>query len=81
MRSQFTLLLVKALFTLGFLPALQSSIDLKQTKMESVQVVIVGGGVAGLAAVKTLGSGVSYVLIEAQNYLGGRVNTIDAGIT
>ena len=49
--------------------------------MESVQVVIVGGGVAGLAAAKTLGSKVSYVLIEAQNYLGGRVNTIDAGIT
>lgn len=48
--------------------------------MESVQVVIVGGGVAGLAAAKTLGSEVSYVLIEAQNYLGGRVNTIDAGI-
>ena len=47
--------------------------------MESVQVVIVGGGVAGLAAAKTLGSKVNYVLIEAQNYLGGRIRTIDAG--
>lgn len=47
--------------------------------MESVQVVIVGGGVAGLAAAKTLGFTVSYILIEAQNYLGGRIQTIDAG--
>jgi protoporphyrinogen oxidase len=47
--------------------------------MEFAQVVIVGGGVAGLAAAKTLGSDVSYVLVEAQNYLGGRILTVDAG--
>jgi len=47
--------------------------------MEYAQVIIVGGGVAGLAAAKTLGSGVKYVLIEAQHYLGGRILTVDAG--
>jgi protoporphyrinogen oxidase len=47
--------------------------------MEFAQVVIVGGGVAGLAAAKTLGSDVSYVLVEAQNYLGGRILTVSAG--
>jgi monoamine oxidase len=47
--------------------------------MESTQVVIVGGGVAGLAAAKTLGRDVNYVIIEAQNYLGGRILTVDAG--
>ena len=47
--------------------------------MESTQVIIVGGGVAGLSAAKTLGADVNYILIEAQNYLGGRILTIDAG--
>ncbi|CAF1377521.1 unnamed protein product [Adineta steineri] len=46
--------------------------------MESTQVIIVGGGVAGLAAAKNLGTGIKYVLIEAQNYLGGRILTVDA---
>lgn len=46
---------------------------------EYAPVVIVGGGVAGLAAAKTLGHGVKYVLFEAQHYLGGRVLTVDAG--
>lgn len=47
--------------------------------MESTQVIIVGGGVAGLSAAKTLGADVNYILIEAQNYLGGRILTVDAG--
>ncbi|UJR19656.1 hypothetical protein I4U23_022791 [Adineta vaga] len=46
--------------------------------MEYTQVIIVGGGVAGLAAAKTLGTSIKYVLIEAQDYLGGRVLTVDA---
>lgn len=48
--------------------------------MDFAQVIIVGGGVAGLAAAKTLGRNVNYVIIEAQSYLGGRVHTVDAGI-
>ncbi|CAM4934962.1 unnamed protein product [Rotaria socialis] len=43
--------------------------------MEYAQVIIVGGGIAGLAAAKTLGHNVKYVLLEAQNYLGGRIFT------
>jgi protoporphyrinogen oxidase len=47
--------------------------------MEFVKVIIVGGGAAGLGAAKTLGPNVNYLLIEAQDYLGGRIRTIDAG--
>jgi protoporphyrinogen oxidase len=47
--------------------------------METVKVIIVGGGAAGLGAAKTLGSNVNYLLIEAQDYLGGRIRTVDAG--
>jgi protoporphyrinogen oxidase len=47
--------------------------------MESVKVIIVGGGAAGLGAAKALGSKINYLLIEAQDYLGGRIRTIDAG--
>lgn len=44
-----------------------------------VDVSIVEGGVEGLATAKTLGNKLSYVLIEVQNYLGGRVHTINTG--
>jgi len=46
--------------------------------MDYVPVIIVGGGVAGLSAAKVLAKKVDFVLIEAQNYLGGRILTIDA---
>lgn len=47
--------------------------------MEFVKVIIVGGGVAGLGAAKTLNSKVDFLLIEGQDYLGGRIRTVDAG--
>ena len=47
--------------------------------MEFADVIIVGGGVSGLSAAKTLGGKVNYVLVEAQHYLGGRILTVDAG--
>ncbi|XP_047474133.1 spermine oxidase-like [Penaeus chinensis] len=48
---------------------------------ERVGVVIVGGGLAGLSAAKTLAdNGFSdYVLLEAQEHLGGRVYTVREG--
>ncbi|UJR12375.1 hypothetical protein I4U23_016552 [Adineta vaga] len=45
---------------------------------EYTQVIIVGGGVSGLVAAKVSSNKINYVLIEAQNYLGVRVQTIDA---
>jgi protoporphyrinogen oxidase len=47
--------------------------------MEFVKVIIVGGGAAGLGAAKTLGPKINYILIEAQDYLGGRIRSTDAG--
>ena len=45
-----------------------------------VSVVIVGGGVAGLAAAKALYSkNIKFLLVEAQDYVGGRIHTIDTG--
>ncbi|CAF4392934.1 unnamed protein product [Rotaria magnacalcarata] len=47
-----------------------------------ITVVIVGGGVAGLSAAKELADNrIDFVLLEAQDYLGGRVRTIEAGNT
>ena len=47
--------------------------------MEFAQVIVVGGGAAGLGAAKTLGASTDYLLLEAADYLGGRIRTIDAG--
>ncbi len=47
--------------------------------MEYVKVIIVGSGAAGLGAAKRLGSNVDYLILEAQDYIGGRIRTIDAG--
>ncbi|XP_047475107.1 spermine oxidase-like [Penaeus chinensis] len=51
------------------------------SRAERVGVVIVGGGVAGLTAAKTLlDKGVKdFVILEAQDRLGGRVHTIRQG--
>ncbi|XP_042858045.1 spermine oxidase-like, partial [Penaeus japonicus] len=51
------------------------------SRAERVGVVIVGGGVAGLTAAKTLlDKGVKdFVVLEAQDRLGGRVHTIRQG--
>jgi hypothetical protein len=49
----------------------------RKKKMEFAQVIIVGGGVIGLATTKTLGSKVNYVLVEEQNCLDGRILTVD----
>ncbi|ROT84213.1 Peroxisomal N(1)-acetyl-spermine/spermidine oxidase [Penaeus vannamei] len=51
------------------------------SRAERVGVVIVGGGVAGLTAAKTLlEEGVEdFVILEAQDRLGGRVHTVRRG--
>jgi phytoene dehydrogenase-like protein len=44
-------------------------------------VIVVGGGVSGLVAAKTLiDEGYSVILLEANDYIGGRVKTSNMGI-
>jgi protoporphyrinogen oxidase len=47
--------------------------------MEFFKIIVVGGGAAGLGAAKTLRAATNYVLLEAADYLGGRIRTVDAG--
>lgn len=50
------------------------------SKNNHVKVLIVGAGVAGLSAAKTLlAHNIPCLVIEAQNYIGGRVCTVEAG--
>jgi monoamine oxidase len=45
-----------------------------------VSTVIVGAGVAGLAAAKILyANNIRFLLVEAQDYVGGRVRSVHAG--
>lgn len=49
--------------------------------MESPKIIIVGAGVAGVAAAsRLLSKGITDVtLLEAENRIGGRVHTVDFG--
>lgn len=49
--------------------------------MEFFKVIVVGGGAAGLAAAHALAEKVDFVLLEGNDYLGGRIRTVDAGLT
>jgi monoamine oxidase len=47
------------------------------TMRQHVNVLIVGGGISGLAAGKVLSKDdINFLIVEAQDYLGGRVNTV-----
>jgi monoamine oxidase len=47
----------------------------KTTK--EVEIIIIGGGLAGLAAAKVLeDQGVSYLLLEGSERLGGRIHSV-----
>ena len=64
-------LLLKVLATSALVPRL--AIGNTPTNPD---VVIIGAGIAGLEAAKTLTTqGVSFILIEANNRIGGRVHT------
>jgi len=52
---------------------------LRMAAAQSADVIVVGAGVAGLAAAADLVSaGVSVVVLEARNRTGGRVYTVDS---
>ena len=64
-------LLLKVLATSALVPRLAIS-----NTPTNPDVVIIGAGIAGLEAAKTLAEqGVSFILIEANNRIGGRVHT------
>ena len=49
--------------------------------MSNFDVIIIGGGISGLAAASELvDNGISnIVILEAQDYVGGRTNTVKTG--
>ena len=50
--------------------------------MNAKRVLIVGGGVSGLAAANRLGdAGLAAVIIEGRSRLGGRIHTVDVAGT
>ncbi|XP_018364708.1 PREDICTED: uncharacterized protein LOC108762270 isoform X3 [Trachymyrmex cornetzi] len=62
----------------NFDEALRIEIDTSARKIEKTKVVIVGAGIAGLAAAKTLEDAgfMDYLLLEAQDIVGGRIHSI-----
>lgn len=46
---------------------------------KSVEVLVIGGGISGLCAAKLLSleNGISVIVLEARNRVGGRTNTLD----
>lgn len=59
---------------------LTHSIGWARAKMErSVEVIVIGGGISGLCAAKLLALeyGVSVIVLEARNRVGGRTNTLE----
>ncbi|MCS0502673.1 flavin monoamine oxidase family protein [Ancylobacter mangrovi] len=66
-------------FLAGASAALLAGPALAQSGATDVDVAIVGGGAAGIAAARRIaGSGHSYVLLEAGPRLGGRARTVEA---
>ncbi|XP_018406624.1 PREDICTED: spermine oxidase-like [Cyphomyrmex costatus] len=62
----------------NFDEALRIEIDTNARRKEKTRVVIVGAGIAGLAAAKTLEDVgfMDYLLLEAQDKVGGRIHSI-----
>jgi len=65
-----------------FLTLFQIIIIFNITNAQVYDVIVVGGGVSGLSAcVQLISKGIKNILlIEANNRLGGRINTITYGI-
>lgn len=67
---------IKALGLAGLGSALGTDLAAAPLSVKSPRVLILGGGLAGLAAAYTLQKrGIPFILIEAQNRVGGRVRT------
>jgi monoamine oxidase len=65
----------------GFFPVLLTSIAIAAVAKPDIvvtDVAVIGGGVAGISAAKALeeGGAPDWILIEAQNRLGGRTRTL-----
>ena len=69
------------LATLNFVLAVSQLTASKKLTLDSSRVVVIGGGVSGLAAASELiKNGFTHVtILEAQDRLGGRIHTIPHG--
>ncbi|XP_034936722.1 uncharacterized protein [Chelonus insularis] len=79
--NYYRLVLVRRLRQVIWNPGKQVNIAVERIKkmsIETTKVVIIGAGIAGLAAAKTLEEKNfhDYLILEAQDYIGGRIRSI-----
>jgi len=67
-------MVVESLSALPKLPVVDTSVDVSNIEIKEVEVLIIGGGPAGLSAAKILGSyGVETLLVDDKDRLGGKL--------
>ncbi|MHA1501834.1 MAG: FAD-dependent monooxygenase [Candidatus Heimdallarchaeota archaeon] len=67
-------MVVESLLTLPKLPAVDIPTEVSNIEIKEIEVLIIGGGPAGMSAAKILGSyGVKTLLVDDKDHLGGKL--------